>query len=137
MAAISTSVFKRVVAALFLAAVAMSGVGSVTASAAPGVWDIESFDSCADLLNDGLDESWQERLEDTKYCCTHTGGVWNEAQQACQAPPAQEAQAPQAPRPLRPQGPIEETKVAVPTTTTTIRPLPMLPGGVLPPKQAG
>jgi hypothetical protein len=138
MATISISIRKHVVPAIFSAVVAVGGAGSVIANAAPGVWDIESFDSCTELLNDGLDESLQERLDDTKYCCTHTGGVWNEGQQTCQGPPAQEAQAPQAPRPLRPLGPFEETKVATtPTTTTTIRPLPGLPDGVLPPKNAG
>jgi len=139
MTAITVTARSRLVLAmLFSAAVAVGGAGSAIANAEPGTWDIESFDSCAELLNDGLDESLQEQLDDTKYCCTHTGGVWNEGQQTCQAPPAEGAQAPQAPRPLRPLSPIEETKVAPPTTTTTVRPLPVPPDmPFLPPMEAG
>jgi hypothetical protein len=130
----SISTIKYPVLAVFSAAMVLSG--SAVASAAPGSWDIEDFDSCTELLDDGLNESLQEKLDETAYCCTHTGGVWNEAQQTCQAPPAQEAVAPQVPRPPRPLGPIEETKVAATPTTTTVRPLPTLPGGVAP-KQPG
>jgi hypothetical protein len=137
MAAISISIRKQVVPAMFSAAIAVGGVGSVIANAEPGVWDIESFDSCTELLDDGLEESLQQKLDETKYCCVHTGGVWNEAQQTCQAPPAEGQD---ATRPIRPLLPIdglapEQTKVGSPTTTTTIRPLP--DGPIVPPKVAG
>lgn len=130
----TVSTIKYVVLVAFSAVIV---IGSASAYAEPGSWDIEDFDSCTALLDDGINESLQQKLDEARYCCEHTGGVWNEGQQACQAPPAQEAQAPRLPRPLRPVGPVEETKVAVePTTTTTVRPLPTLPG-VIPPRQSG
>ncbi len=54
-------------------------------------WDIEYFDTCRDAWYaeyqtgkiDFDDYHWGIRL-----CCKNSDGVWNEAQQECQAPPA-------------------------------------------------
>jgi hypothetical protein len=133
MTAITVTARSRLVLKmLFLVALTMGG--SAIASAAPGVWDIESFDSCTELLDDGINESQQQKLDETKYCCVNTGGVWNEGQQACQAPPAEGTG---ATRPLNPRAPIDEKVPAeqvAPPTTTTVRPLPGLPDiPILPP----
>ena len=128
MAAIIITVSARrqlVLGMLFSAAVALGSFGPAIAGAAPGVWDIESFDSCTELLDDGINESLQQKLDETKYCCVNTGGVWNEGQQKCEAPPP--AAGAGATRPLPPRSPFDEPKVPF-TTTTTVRPMPALPG---------
>lgn len=91
-----------------LAAAAMFVIVTPTgiAQAEPGVWDIEDFDSCTDILNDGLDESLQEKIDDTKGCCRHSGGVWNEGQQKCEAPPAEVSGAGRVPAGLVPRGDV-------------------------------
>jgi hypothetical protein len=139
MSKIRLTVCRRLVPAIFGAVVAGAGAGAVVANAGP-VWDIDDFDSCTELLDDGINESLQQKLDETEYCCTHTGGVWNEAQQVCQAPPAEGAEATGPTQPIRPLSPIlEETKVpAAAPTSTTVRPLPTLPDGpILPPMGAG
>lgn len=94
--------------------------------AEPGVWDIEDFDSCTQILDDGLDESLQQKIDDTKDCCRHSGGVWNEYQEKCQAPPGEAAGAGRVPEGLVPRGDLQ---VAPPTS--------MAPPQVLVPVQPG
>lgn len=99
--------------------VAPSGISS----AAPGVWDIEDFDSCTDILNDGLDESLQEKIDDTKGCCRHSGGVWNEGQQKREAPPAEASGAGRIPDSLVPRGDLQvATPVAPPPVLVPVQP---------------
>ncbi|WP_102146109.1 hypothetical protein [Mycobacterium hubeiense] len=106
-------------AVLFAATVAIASPG---VSSAEGTWDIEAFDTCTEMLNDGLDESQQEKLEDTKGCCTYSGGVWNDAEKKCVAPPAESegAALPGLPKPLTP---IAEPQVAPPPLSTVQPPL--------------
>lgn len=113
-------------ATLFSTLTVLIGLASPTvAHAEPGVWDIEDFDSCTEILNDGLNESMQEKLDDTKGCCRHSGGVWNEGQQKCEAPPGEASGAGRIPGDLVPRGDLQ---VATPTPAQPVVPLqPGLP----------
>nr|WP_131721745.1 hypothetical protein [Mycolicibacterium komanii]CRL76745.1 hypothetical protein CPGR_04591 [Mycolicibacterium komanii] len=63
------------------------------------VWDIGEYDSCTKTLH-GVDGSENEpigqELENQKWCCYKSGGVWTQAQ-GCVAPPAEGAGSPSAP----------------------------------------
>ena len=110
-------------AAIF-AATAMFVIVSPTgiSQAEPGVWDIEDFDSCTDILNDGLNESLQEKIDDTKGCCRHSGGVWNEGQQKCEAPPAEASGAGRIPPGLVPRGDLQVAPPAPPPVLVPVQP---------------
>ncbi|MBU9764305.1 hypothetical protein FR943_10680 [Mycobacterium sp. TNTM28] len=106
--AITTLVRRTVRLAATMAAAAMFVIVTPPgAQAEPGVWDIEDFDTCTEMLNDGLDESMQEKIDDTKGCCRHSGGVWNEGQQKCEAPPGEAAGAGRVPEGLVPRGDLQ------------------------------
>ncbi|OMC41330.1 hypothetical protein A5740_22955 [Mycobacterium sp. GA-1841] len=104
--------------ATMFAIVAPTGISH----AEPGVWDIEDFDSCTDILNDGLNESLQEKIDDTKGCCRHSGGVWNEGQQKCEAPPAEAGGAGRLPPGLVPRGDLQVAPPAPPPAPVPVQP---------------
>ncbi|MGE2719246.1 hypothetical protein [Mycolicibacterium celeriflavum] len=80
-------------------------VGAAVALAFPSVataesvWDIGEYDSCTQRLN-GIDGSEGEpiaqEIENQKWCCYTSGGVWT-ATQGCVAPPVESAGSPSAP----------------------------------------
>lgn len=105
-------------AAAIFVAVAPTGISR----AEPGVWDIEDFDSCTDILNDGLNESLQEKIDDTKGCCRHSGGVWNEGQQKCEAPPAEAGGAGRIPPGLVPRGDLQIAPSTPPPAMVPVQP---------------
>ncbi|MDV3126996.1 hypothetical protein M1247_18885 [Mycobacterium sp. 21AC1] len=105
-------------AAAMFVAVTPSGISQ----AEPGVWDIEDFDSCTEILNDGLDESLQEKIDDTKGCCRHSGGVWNEGQQKCEAPPGEASGAGRVPEGLVPRGDLQVAPSAPPPVLVPVQP---------------
>lgn len=63
------------------------------------VWDIGEYDSCTRTLG-GIDGSESEpiaqEIENQKWCCYKSGGVWSE-KQGCVAPPAEGAGSPLTP----------------------------------------
>jgi hypothetical protein len=62
-----------------------------TACAAPREWDIGAYDECIEPIDDAVEAGildWEGAREEQKYCCSITGGVWDEAQSTCVAPPA-------------------------------------------------
>jgi hypothetical protein len=73
-----------------LAVVAFSAAGfTPVATAEPGTWDIEAYDTCAKNANTGTDLNiFEERL---KWCCWDSDGVWDYAHNKCVAPPAEPA----------------------------------------------
>lgn len=92
---------RRLVPAALLAAAAVLGGSAVgdpaTACAAPGEWDIGDYDSCMRAVHERKHKTSQEAVDDFRFCCDRSGGVWNAAEEICQAPPAEPADAPQQP----------------------------------------
>ena len=120
--------------ALLTAALALGAAfgASATASAHPdtGYWDLDEYDTCLEVTNDGLDESVNSALDDAKGCCRYSHGVWDESKQDCVAPPAQSegAASPKLPRPVPPVGGVQVAptapKLSVPSgrQTTVLAP---------------
>jgi len=100
-------------AALLTAALALGGAfgASATANAHPdnGSWDLDEYDTCLEMTNDGLDETQNSALDDEKGCCRYSHGVWDESKQDCVAPPAKSegALAPKLPRPVPAVGDVQ------------------------------
>jgi hypothetical protein len=72
------------------AAVAVAPLAHPAIAAAQKYWDIEYFDTCKDAWYAEY-QSGKIDFDDYHYgirlCCKNSDGVWNEAEQECQAPP--------------------------------------------------
>lgn len=133
-----SSAARLVAPAILLAAAAALGgsaIGSpAVACAEPREWDIGSYDSCVDQVNGAVDRGIIQRGNDfvnyLKYCCSKSGGDWNDATRECQAPPAGQGAQPGPQISLPPGGvpqatlaPVAPGPAATPTT-----PAPASPG---------
>ena len=101
-----------------LAAVAIA-VASPAVSVAEAVWDIGEYDSCTRQLGGrpgSESDPIAQELENQRWCCHISDGVWTEAQ-GCVAPPAEGADL------TAPSGP----KVDLPTVA--VQPPIMAPSG--------
>nr|CRL70911.1 hypothetical protein CPGR_01776 [Mycolicibacterium malmesburyense] len=74
---------------MLAAALGCVALGCSTIASAEPVWDIEDFDECIAVWDEGLDNTKNWINTYTEYCCKHSGGVWNDYRKECGAPPAE------------------------------------------------
>jgi hypothetical protein len=120
---IRTASRRLLSAALLSAAVTLGGAthGFLPVAGAAPNWDIENYDDC---LNDiDTNNSVEIIIELIKYCCDHSGGVWQGEQghtvgQMCAAPAAMGGDGAQPTSPWVPKSPIDLVPVKPPTLGT-------------------
>lgn len=82
-------------------AAAVAGLLGPAVSHAEKVWDLGSYDSCAQAASDRHSQGKttdSEFIEEMQFCCIRSDGEWNTQAVKCQAPPATFQTAPQSPR---------------------------------------
>ena len=95
-----------------------------SATAEPGVWDIEAWDQCAadaKKNNAGDPETYYQLL---RICCWDSNGVWDNRSQKCVAPPAD----PQGSRQLPGNVQIPSDIATAPTVNRVPVPIRVSPG---------
>ena len=114
-------------AAMLLGAMAVAGTplaypAIATAEPNSGVWDIDTYDYCMDAARTDYQKgeiTLQDLTARAKGCCEYTGGVWNAAEQDCQAPPGDSQGSRQLPGNIQ----IPSDIATAPVTRTPPRPI--------------
>jgi hypothetical protein len=87
---------RFVPAALFAAATALGAstlVDPAVAAAAPREWDLGTYNTCIERLQDDDGPSYAVLT----FCCAFSGGIWDDDTGECMTPPAAEVERPTPP----------------------------------------